>query len=148
MNSRYSTFLVRLACLMLLIMATSCNEDESAPSKRPLLVGKAWAAVRYEMNGEDITDEWEECDLDNTTVFFDDGTFIDVVGDLTCDEFEADVEGTWQFKANETILSFKPAGESASDWKLLELTDNTLKISQYVPWFLADITVVMEPTTN
>lgn len=139
-----SRFLVS-AGIVLTLLAASCSDDESAPSKRPLLVGKQWTTVYYEMDGEDITDDREACEEDNTTTFFADGTFTDNMGALLCEESETDVQGTWEFKANETIISIRPAGESASDWKIVELTDNTLKISQYIQQFQAEVIVVMIP---
>jgi hypothetical protein len=101
--------------------------------------------VRYEMDGEDETDGREECETDNTTTFFADGTFIDAIGDMPCEELEKNTEGTWEFKANETIISIRPAGETASDWTILELTETTLRMSQYAKIIDAEIVVVMAP---
>ena len=126
-------------------LLSSCNDDDSAPSKRPLLAGKQWTTVYYEMDGEDITDDREACEEDNTTIFFTDGTFTDDIGTALCEESETDVQGTWEFKANETIISIRPAGESASDWNIVELTDSTLKISQYIQQLQAEVVVVMIP---
>jgi hypothetical protein len=67
------------------------------------------------------------------------------MGELTCEEFETDVDGTWVFKANETIMSLRPSGETASDWKILVLTDETFRISQYVPLLEAEVVVEMAP---
>lgn len=139
-----SRFLVT-AGLAITILASSCKDDETAPSKRPLLVGKQWATVQYEMNGEDITEDRDVCEADNTTTFFEDGTFIDAIGNIPCEEMETDVDGTWEFKGNETIISIRPAGESASDWKLVELTSTTLKISRYIQQLQAEVVIVMEP---
>lgn len=138
------------SCLIAINLLLACeNEDNSiGPDKRPLLIGKAWVTVQYELDGEDITGDMDECDLDNFSVFFEDDTFIDDVGEIVCDEFDVNVEGTWQFKGNQTILSLKPAGESATDWQLLEITESTLKISQYVDWLGGNLTVVMEPVNG
>jgi hypothetical protein len=133
------------AGIVLTLFTSSCKDDEATPSKRPLLVGKQWTTVYYEMDGEDITDDREACEEDNTTTFFADGTFIDDIGNELCEEFETDVQGTWEFKANETIISIRPAGESASDWNIVELTDSTLKISQYIQQLQAEVVVVMTP---
>jgi hypothetical protein len=133
------------AGLAIIILASSCQDDETAPSKRPLLVGKQWATIQYEMNGEDMTEDRDACEVDNTTTFFEDGTFIDDIGDIRCEEMEADVEGTWEFKGNETIISIRPAGESTSDWKIVELTSTTLKISQYIQQLQTEVVIVMKP---
>lgn len=127
------------------ILISSCKDDETTPSKRPLLVGQQWTTVRYEMDGKDITDDRDVCEVDNTTTFFGDGTFIDDIGDIPCEALETDVNGTWEFKANETIISLRPAGESAADWNLVELTNTTLKISRYIQPLQAVVVIVMEP---
>ncbi len=97
------------------------------------------------MDGEDITDDREACEEDNTTTFFTDPTFTDDIGTALCEESETDVQGTWEFKANETIISIRAAGESASDWNIVDLTNSTLKISQYIQQFQAEVVVVMIP---
>lgn len=141
--------IMRIKILIAVIAAVGvfgCNDEEMAsPSKRPLLVDKTWATVSYEMGGEDITDEMEPCETDNTLIFFADGTFIQDYGDVTCDEFETNEEGVWNFKANESVLSMRLTGEAASDWKILELSATRLKISQFVQLFNAEIVVTMEP---
>jgi hypothetical protein len=143
------SFVVKISVAIMFIMAvalvSSCQDDDPAPSKRPLLVGKSWIVVKTEMNGEDVTDEQEACVADNTMVFFSDGTFIEDIGELTCEESETDVDGTWSFKANETIISLRPSGETASDWKILVLTDETFTISQYVQLLGGEVVVEMAP---
>jgi hypothetical protein len=141
LSARFLTF----TGITLMLLASACSDDESAPSKRPLLIGKQWTTVYYEMDGEDITDDREACEEDNTTTFFEDGTFTDDIGTVLCEESETNVQGTWEFKANETIISLRPAGETASDWKIVELTASTLKISQYIQQFQAEVVVVMIP---
>lgn len=135
-----------LAVLAALATLFSCENNDGAigPDKNPLLIGKAWVTLSYEIDGEDV--ELEECDLDNSSVFFNDNTFVDDVGEIVCDEFDTNVEGTWQFKSNQTILSIKPAGEPAQDWQIVELTESTLKLSQYVEWLGGRLTITMEPT--
>jgi hypothetical protein len=140
-----SSFYGLLAATIIVVLASACKDDDVAPSKRPRLLGKTWAVTVYEMDGVDVTDERESCETDNATIFFSDGTFKDDMGSELCEEFEADVEGTWVFKANETILSIHPSGESPSDWKIVELTENRLRLSQYVQMFQAEVGVVMEP---
>jgi hypothetical protein len=119
----------------------SC-EDDAVPGKTPLLTGKLWTLVRHEVNG---TDETEECQTDDTMTFYSDGTFTSKVGDITCDEFDADNDGTWTFKANETIISLTPSGDVESDWKILELTDTMLRISQHIEVLDAEVTIIMSP---
>jgi hypothetical protein len=127
------------------ILLSSCKDNETVPSKRPLLVGQQWTTVRYEIDGEDSTNDCDVCEVDNTTTFFEDGTFVDDIGNIPCEEQEKNVDGTWEFKGNETIISIRPAGESASDWNLLELTSTTLKISQYIQPLQAEVVIVMKP---
>jgi hypothetical protein len=137
--------LALVACLALLITLNSCkDDDEPAASKKPLLVGKDWIVVKYELSGVDITDDREECETDDITTFFEDGGFLVDVGDLKCDEFDTNVEGTWEFKANETILSLQE-GSDDSDWDIESLTSDQLVISQYVDLFNGDIRVTMQP---
>jgi hypothetical protein len=104
-----------------------------------------WVVVQIKMNGVDITDDREDCETDNTMIFFEDGTFIADKGELRCDEFETDVEGTWRFKVNETMITIRPSGESALDWNIHELTGGTLRISQYMQPLNAKVEMIMIP---
>jgi hypothetical protein len=142
-RSLVAKFPVITMLILAVALVSSCKDDDPAPSKEPLLTGKSWIVVKTEMDGQDVTDELEACEIDNTTTFFSDGTFIEDTGELTCEEFETDVDGTWVFKANETIISLRPSGETASDWKILELTDETFRISQYVQLLEAEVVVEM-----
>jgi hypothetical protein len=126
-------------------LAVGCGDDNPAVSKRPLLVDKTWVAVRYLLGGEDVTNERELCELDDATTFFADGTFIEDIGNVACEETEENTHGTWEFKANETILSMRATGETASDWNLVVLTEDSLKISQYAAALKMEIVVVMAP---
>ncbi|RAW02245.1 lipocalin-like domain-containing protein [Pseudochryseolinea flava] len=140
-----NTNTISVMLLTLAVVLASCKNDDPAPSKRPFLVGKTWIVVQYALNGEDQTEDRDECEFDNTTAFFNDGTYREDIGDIACEESENNVEGTWSFKANETIISFRPANENASDWKIEELSDDFLKISQYVPTVKAEVLIVMAP---
>lgn len=124
--------------------ATSCKEDPP-PSKRGILIGKTWTAIKYEMDGVDVTDDRDECEIDNTTTFFDNGTYLDDAGAVLCDEGEPDTDGSWTFKANETVISMQPSGEPESDWNIQELTDNTFRVSQYNQFLQAELTITMAP---
>jgi hypothetical protein len=139
--------LFRLMIVLITIATTlsfSSCDDDTPPSKSPLLVGKLWTLVSYEVNGVDVT---EECQTDDETTFYSDGTFSSEIGDLTCDEFDEDTNGTWTFKANETILSLHPVNDVESDWEIFELTEGKLRISQYVDLLDAEVIVTMS-TTN
>jgi hypothetical protein len=134
-----------LLSVVMLVTLASCDKDDPATSKETFVFGKTWIVVKYELDGVDITDDRDECETDNTTTFNSDGTYKDAIGSLKCDEFETDTDGTWTFKANETILSIHPAGEDPSDWNILELSDKTMKLSQYVQMLGAEVVVVMAP---
>jgi hypothetical protein len=136
--SRIYTSMIALAAMLNLL---SCGDD-AAPSKAALLTGKLWTLVRYEVNG---TDETEECQIDDTMTFYSDGTFTSEVGGIPCDEFDTDNDGTWTFKANETIISLTPSGDVESDWKILDLTDTMLRISQHIEVLDAEVTIIMSP---
>lgn len=126
-------------------MAVACSEDSPAASKRPLLADKTWVVVRYALDGEDVTGEREACEADDATTFHGDGTFVEAIGDIACDEWEEDTHGTWTFKANETLLSMQAAGEMASDWTVVALTADSLTISQYAAALKMEVVVVMAP---
>ena len=130
---------------MVITLVSSCDKDDPAPDKEALLVGKTWIAVKHEMDGVDITDDMAECAADNTFAFFSDGTYFVDISNTTCEEFETDTEGTWTFKTNQTVLSLHPEGEDPSDLKILELTDKTMKLSQYVEMLDTEIVVTMAP---
>ncbi|HYG03357.1 MAG TPA: lipocalin family protein [Chryseosolibacter sp.] len=127
------------------ILFISCKEDEPAPSKTPLLVATSWEVVSYEIGGGDGTLEVDECETDNIYTFSSDGSFLVQTGELKCDETETDAGGSWNFEANESILSMRFPGEEASDWEILELSENSLRISIYVQIFEAEIVVTMAP---
>jgi hypothetical protein len=145
MNLLLSILSKLLFLALAVALVSSCKDDEAPSSKRPLLVDKTWIIVKYEMDGEDFTEERDECETDNTTTFFSDGTFLDNIGGTPCDEFDANVDGTWAFKGNESIISIRPSGDSPSDWNILELTNSKLRISQYVAMFEAEVVVEMAP---
>jgi hypothetical protein len=141
MEIRLSRIFTGMIASSAMLTFLSCGDD-AAPSKTPLLVGKLWTFVRYEVNGADQT---EECQTDDTMTFYSDGTFTNSVGDITCDEFDTDIDGTWTFKANETIISLTPSGDVESDWKILDLTDTMLRISQHIDVLDAEVTIIMSP---
>lgn len=118
---------------------SGCNDD-SPPSRTPLLVDKTWTVSIYTIGG---TDAMEECIADNSMIFFNDGTYADEIGTVTCEEDETDSEGLWKFKGNESMISLQPEGDLESDWEILELTDKTFSISQYVDMIDAEVVIVM-----
>ncbi len=137
------THLIRLLTIVIagLALGFSSCDDDAPPSKVGILVNKSWLVASYEIDGDDAL---EDCMTDNTLIFFSDGTYSDEIGAIKCEEDESDSEGTWKFKANETILSIIPAGDLESDWKILELTENKLRMSQFVTLLDAEVVVVME----
>lgn len=141
--------LLRNLSASLLVAATmtfsSCKDDEPTPSKMPLLIDKSWGMVKTEMNGIDVTEDIDECDTDNLLTFSEDGSFAEDLGDLRCDEFETDGDGTWKFKANNTVISIHRAGSDAEDWTIKELTETTFKISQYSSLIGGEVIVTMQP---
>lgn len=139
MKTALSVFL-SLLTIVITGLFSSCEED-SPPSKRPLLIGKSWTLVSYKIAG---IDETEECQRDNSMTFFSDGTFLDDIGAAECEEFETNTEGSWSFKANETIIGLRPVGDVESDWTILELGEDRFSISQYVQLLDANVVVVME----
>jgi hypothetical protein len=142
MKFQFSTPL--LYALALLLITISCKDDDPV-SKRGLLTGKTWIVVKYEIDGADVTDQREECEKDDSLIFFTDGTFTADIGEVKCDEFDEDSDGTWEFKANETIIGIQPAGEPNLDWNIQELTAGTFRISQYVDLLQAEVVIVLEP---
>ena len=117
-----------LVLCALQVMISSCKDDDEKPSKAVLLTARSWSISKIEVNGNDETSNLEPCDTDNVFTFNSDGTIILDIGEIMCDETE-DISGTWRFKTNETIINIHINGEVALDWKILELTASTFKIS-------------------
>src|SRR3954468_20177940 len=125
-------FLNILILLALVSTISSChNNDEAKPSKTSLLTAKSWVISKFEFGGNDLTSEMDDCDTDDSILFKANGTLIQDVGTIKCDDTEVNSGGTWKFKTNETIITIHPDGEDMLDWKILELTSSTFKLSHF-----------------
>jgi len=121
-----STFLIAI----LAIAIFSCKKDDPKPSKTDLLAAKKWTAVKYELNGVDVTSDYlDACNADDYTQFTKNGTTTSYIGTIKCDDTDADETGTWQWKENETIFSVHYTNDDPEDFKLVELTATSLKLS-------------------
>jgi hypothetical protein len=120
-----------LLIAFLMVIVLSCSKDDEKPSKTDLLIAKKWTVIKFEFEGADVTSDYiSDCDADDYDKFAKDGTFIESVGTLKCDT-ETDDSGTWQWKEKETIFSIHYSNDDPYDWKLLELTATSFKISRY-----------------
>lgn len=114
----------------LTVMVSSCKDDEK-PSKAAFLTTQSWIMAKFEVGGVDVTHDLEYCDTDNLLTFNEDGTLIEDTGAIKCNDREVSSGGTWKFKTNETIITIHPDGEDALDWKIVEITVSSFKISRF-----------------
>lgn len=131
--------LLAIAAVLPVLGLLSCGDD-APPGKTPLLVNKSWSIVSYEIGGEDVL---EDCQRDNLIIFSSDGYYTSYIGEILCEEEEIDTGGTWIFKANETILSFRPFNDADQDWTIRELTETSLIIANYFPALGKELVLVM-----
>jgi hypothetical protein len=134
-----------LAVLFTASVVFSCKKDDESPSKTALLTAKNWTVLKYEMGGFDVTADFrDDCDADDFTKFSTDGTYVDNVGTVKCDVDEVNGSGTWKFKENETILNLDPSDEDAEDWKLVQLTSTSMKLSHHDDDVDMDLVVTLQ----
>jgi hypothetical protein len=123
----------RIASILLLAafgyVFSSCNKDDEKPNKIGLLTAHTWTLNKVEVNGQDVTDDMDDCDTDNELTFKADGTFTEATGLLKCEESEVNGNGVWKFKSNESVINIHENGGDALDWIIVELTSTVFKIS-------------------
>lgn len=115
-----------IACIVLI---SSCKkDDEPKVSKTELLAGKtskSWKQTAGKENGTDYFSSYSACDKDDLYIFSANKNFEFTEGASKCDPDDDQVldSGTWEFKANETVI--KAINLEAN---ILELTSSTLRI--------------------
>ncbi len=117
-----------IACIVLI---SSCKKDDETPSvsKAELLAGKtskAWRKTAGKENGSDYYTTLPTCYKDDITVFSANKNFEFNEGATKCDSGDPQIieADTWEFKSNETIINV-----FETDYKILELTNTTLRVS-------------------
>ncbi|MCB2409303.1 DUF5004 domain-containing protein [Hymenobacter lucidus] len=125
--------------------ASSCKKDKEsnpapAKTKTELLAGKDWKLAAQTVtpgltadDGTVVTDLFpylDECDKDDLMRYDANGTCLLSEGPTRCDPSNPQqYTGTWSFDSNETILKTNVQGLGSSSFNIIELSDNTLKVS-------------------
>jgi hypothetical protein len=124
--------LLKTLVIVAAIVLVSCSKDDDKPSKTDLLTAKSWSTTKYEMKGSDVTADYRDaCNDDDISQFLKDGSYKDDIGTVKCYDGDTNSSGTWKWLENETILQINYPGDDPYDWKLLQLTSTTVKISIY-----------------
>lgn len=127
------TFIFSLAFVVMTLVFSSCNDDETK-SKTDYLTSGSWSfsAVAYRMdNGAemDVSDEFlADCEKDNIITFLTNGTYTSDAGADDCDGDSPDETGTWAWKENETVLAVTSDGDT-SELELISITSSQMRYS-------------------
>ena len=119
------------------------DKDDEPQTKKELLTSSKWkitgCTVSPEMpiydenfniigSSAEMFDKMEACIKDDTFKYNMDLSVIFDEGASKCEESDSQtISATWDFKANETILSHNSDGY-VTDYNILELTDNILRL--------------------
>jgi hypothetical protein len=130
---RVMMFRYVLALVPLVLVGTSCSDDDEQKSKTDMLTQKSWKVSKAEMKTTtgtfDISAGYiEDCEKDNLVAYSRDGKFSSQTGADDCDGVDENVAGTWSWKESETVLSVTLDGD-VEEVKLVELTESTLKVN-------------------
>jgi len=128
MMSRYV-----LALIPLVLVGTSCSDDDEKKSKTDMLTQKSWKVSKAEMKTTtgtfDISAGYiQDCEKDNLVAYSRDGKFSSQTGADDCDGDDENVTGTWSWKESEAVLAVTLDGD-VEEVKLIELTESTLKVN-------------------
>jgi hypothetical protein len=125
-----------LAFVALVII--SCKDDEPAPTTEAMLQGakSGWivtaATVSPAILG--ITDwyaQFDACDKDDATVFKS-STNYQIDNSVKCDSTEPAIAetGTWTLSTDKKVIQFKPTGDTAYEYNIVEISSTQLKFTQ------------------
>ena len=128
---------ILLTCMALFLLVSCAKEKPPAPkakTKTEMLTTHYWkmSAATIDpplvVGGTPISDwyaQMDACEKDNIYKYNANGTTVADEGATKCDPADPQTElETWSFNSTETIIT-----ENGSDAKLLNLTDNELKMS-------------------
>jgi hypothetical protein len=145
------------ACLGLLILG-ACRPAELAPSRAELLTAHTWLMTGLEtdpgflINGVVVSDLFAarpNCDRDDGFTYRPDGSYRVHEGPTKCLPQLPDKEelGTWYFNADQTVLRTQPQRGSPTDYRVLEITPQRLKMSYTLsgPNYRYELTVSFAP---
>ena len=136
---------IHVASLFFVAMITivSCKDDESV-DKEKTLTSKDWKISKFEVFGQDVTDEYftDDCLKDDYLTFVEDGTLIQHPGTDDCDGGAQEEEGTWSFKENKSVLSVQAASFDV-EGEIKKFTSSTIVISTYIDAIGFDVTVTL-----
>lgn len=122
-----------MAFVPLVVVGTSCSDDDEQKSKTDMLTQKSWKVSKAEMKTTtgtyDISASYiEDCEKDNLVAYSRDNKFSSETGANDCDGDEENLAGTWSWKENETVLAVTLDGD-VEEVKLVGLTESTLKVN-------------------
>jgi len=102
---------------------------------------KSWVVFRYFVNGQDLTQFVEDCNLDNILIFYNKGGYSQLDGPEKCYDYRSDVYdcGSWSLNDSATIFHMKGIEfnekleiiELKSDLMRLEFDSDSLGVVQF-----------------
>lgn len=129
-----------------ILFSVSCKKEDSVsvPSKTELLTKAKWkwtagtVSPAYDFFGDgkpiagDYYSKMPKCYQDDIRTFEASGKYLVDEGASKCDPNDPQIytEGTWKWEANETILSFATNDRGSYIWKVTELTDTKMSVTE------------------
>ncbi len=116
------------------IFAACSSEDDK--TKTELLTAQSWKATHIYIENVDVIGDFDECDADDLTTYFEDGNYQVDEGATKCDPENPQIveEGTWSFNADETELTTVSDGLTMV-YTIITLNESTLEVSYTDPFF-------------
>jgi hypothetical protein len=133
------TFSPYIIFVALSLTMLGCKKDDESPSKTDLLTDKNWIIIAatvspgVNIGGTIVTDyygQYQPCDKDDFVRFEKPNVFKSDEGATKCVAAAPQTTtGTWVFNGDQTIITLTEQGGAPVSVNILELNDNTLKIS-------------------
>ena len=107
----------------------ACKKDTA--TKTDLLTQHSWKQTGFTFNGVSLYDSLDACDKDNIFTFSTNFTYKQDEGATKCNSTDPQTieSGNWAFTNSESKLSTVPTGGTPTVSDILQLDENTLKLS-------------------
>lgn len=107
----------------------ACKKD--TVTKTDLLTQHSWKQTGFTLNGVSLYDSLDACEKDNIYTFSTSFTYKKDEGATKCDPADPQTaeSGNWAFTNSESKLSTVPTGGTPTVSDILQLDENTLKLS-------------------
>ena len=107
----------------------ACKKD--TVTKTDLLTQHSWKQTGFTLNGVSLYDSLDACEKDNIYTFSTSFTYKKDEGATKCNSTDPQTieSGNWAFTSSESKLSVVPTGGTPTVSDILQLDENTLKLS-------------------